>query len=438
MLNQFKNHLAQDFSFLKGKKLLIACSGGMDSVVLAHLMMKLNYEMALVHCNFSLRGKESDGDEMFVVGLAKNMDIPIFAETFDTNAFVHNTGVSTQMAARTLRYKWFEEILTNFKYDYLLTAHHLDDDLETFFINLSRGTGINGLVGIPSKNDRVIRPLLAFSRDEILKYAKKNKLKWREDSSNQKTDYLRNKIRLEVLPPFKETNDSLLRNFKKTQRNLRSAKNLIEDYMALIYNLAVARDKDFYRINIQKLKDLPNTEALLYELLNGFGFTEWNDVSSLIDAQTGKQLFSKTHRLLKNRDELLLSEIEFDRREEEFLMFENEIKTPIKLRIERVESIQDTGQNQIYVDSDKLRFPLKIRRWKEGDSFQPFGLKGSKKLSKFFKDEKISLIEKEKIWLLLSDEKIVWVIGHRMDDRYKVTDTTKLILRISYSVTSPT
>ena len=376
MIRDFKKYITDNFHYLSRKKLLIACSGGLDSVVLAHLMKKLEFEMALAHCNFSLRGKESDGDEMFVIGLAKKMQIPVFAETFDTKTFAKNNGISTQMAARTLRYNWFEEILKNFSYDYLLTAHHLDDDLETFFINLSRGTGINGLTGIPPVNGNVVRPLLTFSREEILIYAEKNKLKWREDSSNKKADYLRNKLRLEVLPKFKETSDSLLDNFKKTQRNLKSSKGLIEDYIALIFNLVVSENVDFYKIDIQKLKELPNTEALLYELLNGFGFTEWEDVSALLNAQTGKQLFSKTHKLLKNRNELLLSQIDFDNNEDEFLVPENGISSPIKLKIEPITNIDETAKNLIYVASEKLKFPLKLRKWKEGDSFQPFGMTG--------------------------------------------------------------
>lgn len=432
MLVRLKTHIENSLPFLKGKKLLVACSGGVDSVVLAQTMKKLGFEIALAHCNFSLRGKESDGDEMFVIGLAKKMRIPVFAETFDTKTFAKNNGISTQMAARTLRYNWFNEILKNFNYDYLLTAHHLDDDLETFFINLSRGTGINGLTGIPAINENVIRPLLAFPREEIEDYARKNNLKWREDSSNKKTDYLRNKLRVEVLPKFKETNRSLLGNFKKTQQNLRSSKNLIDDYMALIHNLVVSKDVDFYKINIQKLKELPNTEALLYELLNGFGFTEWKDVSDLLDAQTGKQLFSKTHKLLKNRNELLLSEIDLDKNEDVFLVSENGISSPIKLKFEPITNIDETAKNLIYVASEKLKFPLKLRKWKEGDSFQPFGMTGNKKLSKFFKDEKISRLKKNKIWVLMSDEKIVWVVGHRMDDRFKVNEDTKNILKITY------
>ncbi len=432
MLSKFKKTAANIFPFLNGKKLLIACSGGLDSVVLTHLMNSSGFEIGLAHCNFSLRGKESDGDEMFVIGLANKYEIPVFAETFDTKKFAAEHKVSTQMAARTLRYNWFEEILKDFKYDFLLTAHHLDDDLETFFINLSRATGLNGLTGIPKKNENIIRPMLNFSREEILKYAEENNLKWREDSSNKKADYLRNKLRLEVLPKFKETNVSLLKNFQKTQQNLKSSQNLVEDYMALIYKLVITETIDSYKINIPKLKELPHPNAILYELLNDFGFTEWDDISNLLEAQTGKQVFSKTHKLLKNRDELLLTEIISEKFEDEILVSEKGIDSPIILKIEPTKYIGETEKNLIYIDLEKLKFPLKLRKWEEGDSFQPFGMKGKKKLSKFFKDEKIPLNQKDKIWILLSDEKIIWILGHRMDDRFKVTENTKNITKIIY------
>lgn len=431
LLSQLKENIAKDFPFLQGKKLLIACSGGLDSVVLATLMKQLNFEIALAHCNFALRGKESDGDEKFVIGMAKKMGIPVFAETFKTKNFAAEHKVSTQMAARTLRYNWFEEILKDFKFDFLLTAHHLDDDLETFFINLSRGTGLNGLTGIPKKNGKIVRPLLDFSRAEILKYAEENNLKWREDSSNKKPDYLRNKLRLEVLPQFKETNETLLKNFQSTQKYLGSSQNLIEDYMALVYKLVISETKNSYKINIEKLKELPNTDALLYELLNGFGFTEWNDVSNLMDAQTGRQVFSKTHRLLKDRNELVLTEISEENISEEFLVPKSGISFPINVKIEPSTYIGTTEKNTIYVDSEKIKFPLKLRKWRDGDSFQPFGMTGNKKLSKFFKDEKIPLNEKENIWILLSEENIIWVIGHRADGRFKVSGKTKNALKIS-------
>ena len=433
MLSEFKNHIEENFSFLKGSRLLIACSGGLDSVVLVHLVKSLKLDFAIAHCNFQLRGKESDTDEMFVIGLAKRLDVPVFAETFDTKDFAKNERISTQMAARTLRYNWFEEVLSNFKYDYLLTAHHLDDDLETFFINVSRGTGIAGLAGIPVQNGNILRPMLPFSRKEIELYANKNNIKWREDSSNQKSDYLRNKIRLEVLPKFKETNPSIFKNFKTTQRNIQSSRKLIEDYMALIYNLVVTEEKEMYKINIPKLKDIPNTNELLYELLNGFGFTEWNDVENLLDAQTGKQLFSKTHKLLKNREELILTTINSEDQEVEFLVYEAGISKPIKLKIEEVDSIGETANNILYIDSDKISFPLKIRKRREGDVFYPFGMRGKKKLSKYFKDEKVPVFEKDKTWILLYDEKIVWVMGYRSDERFKVDSNTSRIYKITYS-----
>lgn len=388
--------------------------------------------MALAHCNFSLRGKESDADEMFVVGLAKILEVPVFAETFNTKKFAAEHKISTQMAARELRYNWFAEILQNFKYDYLLTAHHLDDDLETFFINLSRGTGLKGLTGIQRKNDKIVRPLLHFSREEILKFAKKNRLKWREDSSNQKTDYLRNKLRLQVLPQYKKANASLLKNFQKTQNNLQASQNLIEDYLTLVYSSVVTEASDSLKINIQKIKDLPHTEALLYELLHGFGFSEWDDISNLLEAQTGKQVFSRTHRLIKNRGELVLTELNYQNSKEEYLIHKEGITSPITLYIEPSKYIGETEKNLIYVDSEKLNFPLRLRKWERGDTFQPFGMKGKKKLSKYFKDEKIPLNEKEKIWLLLNDKEIVWIIGHRMDDRFKVTEKSGHILKITW------
>ena len=433
MLNKLNHHITQNFSFLKDKKLLIACSGGLDSTVLTWLLKELKFNISLAHCNFSLRAKESDGDEEFVIALADKLSIPIFKKTFDTKQYAARHKVSTQMAARDLRYDWFNELCNAHQFDFILTAHHLDDDLETFFINLSRGTGLRGLTGIPEVNENIVRPLLKFNREEILKYASDKSIHWREDSSNTSTDYLRNKLRLEVLPKYKEVGEAVLQNFQQTQNHLQDSELLVKDYLVLIQALLVTQTKEGLQFNIEKLIELPNTEALLYELFSPYGFTAWEDIVGLLKAQSGKQVFSNTHRLLKNREVLLLTEIlEKEGDNKSLLISEdmNEINSPIHLKFEKVEHFSEFNKHTVFVDYQKLSYPLLLRKWKEGDDFHPFGLKGKKKLSKFFKDEKLSLVAKEKIWILCSENKIVWVVGMRSDSRFKVEDNTKEVLKI--------
>ena len=433
MLTNFKNHISNTFPALKGKKILIACSGGLDSVVLSRLFKELNYDISLAHCNFSLRGKESDEDEKFVILLADKLSIPIFNKKFNTKAYKIKHKLSTQVAARQLRYQWFEEVCTEHSFDYLATAHHLDDDLETFLINLSRGTGLRGLIGIPLINDKIIRPFLNFPRADILQYAKEKNSPWREDSSNQTSDYLRNKLRIEVIPRLKEVDHNLLNGFHQTQKYLNDSMALVNDYMALIKNLVVDETEDGFEIDVLKLQDLPNTNALLYELLAPFGFTAWDDISDLLTAQSGKQIFSESHRILKNRKSLLLVENSFVHNEETYTIKESDtgIDTPINLKIEQVDKTSDYTPSIVYLDLQKLNFPLQLRKWREGDSFYPFGMKGKKKLSKFFKDEKLSLVAKEKTWVLTSENHIVWIVGMRSDHRFKVESQTKKILKIT-------
>ncbi len=435
MLSEFKTHLLTNFSFLENSKLIIACSGGLDSVVLTHLLHKLKYNIAMAHCNFSLRGKESDEDAIFTENLAETLGVPFYAETFDTKTFAKDHKLSTQMAARELRYQWFEEVAQSFKYDYILTAHHADDDLETFFINLSRGTGLKGLTGIPEQNKKIVRPLLTFSRGDILKFAKAQNCYWREDSSNKKTDYLRNKIRLEVLPQFKEVSEKVLENFQKTQNHLTASQALIEDYMALVYNLVISETESGYSLNIAKISELPNTDALLYELLHPFGFTAWDDIFKLLEAQSGKEVFSGTHRLLKDREFLLLTEIKTEQYAD-FKISEgiSEIKNPLHLTFETDTPFEVTNAHTVFVAKELLEFPLTLRKWEAGDYFYPFGMKGKKKVSKFFKDEKVSLVAKEKAWVLCSKNSIVWVVGYRLDDRFKRTPQTEDLLKISLHI----
>jgi len=435
MLEPLRLHIEQNLPMLQDAKLLVACSGGLDSVVLTHLLHKLNFPIALAHCNFSLRGSESDADATFVQEWADQLAIPFYVKRFDTEVFASKHKLSTQMAARKLRYDWFEVLLNEIEFDYLLTAHHADDDLETFLINLSRGTGLRGLTGIQEVNNRVVRPLLSFSRAEILSYAKSNELYWREDSSNSKIDYLRNNLRLNVIPPYKEATKGALLNFMKTQRRISDSRALVEDYIVLVQTLVMTETKEGFEIDIHKINELPHTSALLYEILRPFGFSAWNDISELLTGQSGKQVFSSTHRILKDRGVLLLTARSDKPEVDSFYIAEgtSEIQQPIQLEFESAEHFEITNANTVFVDNEMLSYPLLLRRWEEGDVFQPFGMEGKKKLSKFFKDEKLSLVAKENIWVLCSNEKIVWVIGCRLDNRYKVTKTTKNIVRIHYT-----
>lgn len=433
MIQQFQQHLKDNFPFLKGKTIAVACSGGVDSMVLTHLLLQAEYTICLVHCNFTLRGEESDLDAGFVKNFGTQNKIPVFVKKFYTKKYCEITGKNTQLAARELRYAWFEEILNRKNADFLATGHHLDDNLETFMINLSRGTGLKGLLGIPPHNHSIFRPLLHFTREDILAYAKKNKISWRDDSSNQTTAYLRNKLRRELIGPWKKENPQLLQNFNTTLQHLRQTAELLEDYSALLFSYVVQTTEEGYRLEIAKLKRLPNLRAVLYTLLHPFGFTAWEDILHLLDAPSGKQVFSDGFVLLKDRDFLFLYKKTVPVADEKFFIKENTtaIETPITLTFESVTMGDIVKKNTIFVDAKKLKYPLYLRKWQEGDYFYPFGMSGKKKLSKFFKDEKLSLFGKQKIWLLCNaDNQIIWVVNHRMDERFRIQEDTKKIIKI--------
>ncbi|MEQ3501029.1 tRNA lysidine(34) synthetase TilS [Tenacibaculum sp. SSH1-16] len=436
MLQQLAKHIDEQFSFLKEKKLLIAISGGVDSVVLTHLLHQLQFNISLAHCNFQLRGKESDLDELFIKELGKSLNIQTFTTRFNTNEYTTKNKLSTQLAARELRYSWFDSLSKENNFDYILTAHHADDNLETFLINLSRGTGLEGLTGIPSINKNIIRPLLIFSREEIITFAKKNNIEWREDESNSETKYLRNKIRHQIAPTLKELNDSVLKNFNKTIDHLKESQQIIDDKIADITHEIVSKEGDLLKINIEKLLKLSNPKAYLYQLLKSYKFTEWNDVYNLIYAQSGKQILTKFYTLLKDRDFLLLLRTnEKSSFEKEYFIIREEnkeITAPIKLQLKKVLKKTNINKENIYVDYELLNFPLKLRRWKSGDFFYPKGMIGRKKVSKYFKDEKISIVNKNKIWLLCSSKnEVIWIVGKRQDRRFLPTEKTTKLLKIS-------
>lgn len=426
MIQEFKQHIQSEFSFLHEKKLLIAISGGIDSVVLTNLLANLNYKVSLAHCNFKLRAEESNADELFVKKLAKNLNLDVFTTTFETAKIAKTKKKSIQLVARELRYHWFQELVKKNRFDFVLTAHHADDNLETFLINLTRGTGLEGFTGIPKQNKNIVRPLLAFSRKEIEDYATENKLTWREDKSNASTKYLRNKIRHQIVPILKEINPSLLGSFSNTLQNLTESQQIIEDKIKDIKELLteekVISGKQFLAIDVNEVTNLSNPKAYLYQILKGYNFTEWNDILNLLNAQPGKQIFSKTHVLLKDRNVLLLYKKEdFKTQKSVYYIEENQSKitTPISISLSKVKTSSLTTKNTIYLDKNLLSFPLQIRKWQTGDVFYPLGMQGKKKVSKYFKDEKLSSLEKENTWLLCtSKNEIVWIINKRQDRRF--------------------
>lgn len=433
MLSKLKKHLPEDFPFLKDKKLLLAVSGGLDSMVLVHLFQQLDNEIALAHCNFQLRGLESFEDQRFVQDYAAKNNIPVFVTQFDTEAFARDYKLSTQVAARELRYGWFYELLEAHDFNYILTAHHADDNLETFFINLSRGTGIEGLTGIPAQNEQVIRPLLTFSRAEILDYAERFHIAWREDSSNASDKYLRNKIRHELIPVLKDLNPQFLTAFHKTQNYLQETRSMAEDASVMVYQQVAREVGDEIHYDLKQLTRLSNYKSYLHHWLHDFGFTAWEDIYDLVDGQSGKTVYTREFRLIKNRDFLILSRLNTEKDGEYVIeKGKSEVNIPLNIAITSADDYSKTENTIIFADADKLKFPLILRRWREGDTFQPFGMNGkSKKVSKFFKDEKFSLTEKEKAWLLCSGNEIVWIVGIRQDERFRIDNTTKNKLKIA-------
>ncbi len=433
MLQKFQNHIEQNFSFLIEKKLLLSTSGGLDSMVMVNLFHKLSFEIAIAHCNFQLRGVESFEDQKFIQDYAEKNGMNLFLTQFDTEAFAKDYKLSTQVAARELRYHWFQEIVETENLDFILTAHHADDNLETFLINLVRGTGLDGLTGIPAQNENVIRPLLIFSRQEIEQYAKENNIDWREDSSNASDKYLRNKIRHHIVPILKELNTEFLSSFHKTQTYLQESQTMVEDASIVVYQQVAKEIGEDTHFDLNQLKKLPNYKSYLYQWLRDFGFSAWDDVYDLVEGQTGKQVYSKDFRLLKNRETLILIPKNEAEEAEEFLIEKNQDKVniPLNLSFCKVADISICSNVAIFVDEDKLVFPLVLRKSKTGDFLHPFGMNGkTKKLSKLFKDEKLSLIEKEDSWILCSENQIVWVIGLRQDERFKIESKTTNILKI--------
>jgi tRNA(ile)-lysidine synthetase len=432
MLASFQNHLQQNFPFLWQKKIILAISGGIDSVVLAHLLHGLDIPFLMAHCNFQLRGEESEGDQRFVEALSHQLSAPLAVKRFETKAYGKAHGLNTQLAARVLRYEWFETLRKEKGYDYVLTAHQANDSWETFLINTSRGTGLKGLLGIPAQNGAILRPLLPFSREEIHTFATENHICWREDSSNSSDAYTRNKIRHHLSPILKEIHPLFFKNFEKTQSLLQLTYDFLQESISQYQKECFTMSNPIVFF-IEKLRTHPHRRFLLHELLSPYGFTDVNALERFLQASTGKYLASDTHRLLSNRGQWLISEIHETPSPAFYLQDTDQaIDFPIALSWKKVSQAEPSGAEVIYIDKEKIQFPLCLRKRKEGDLFFPYGMRGQKKvLRKYFKDEKYSLYDKENQWLLTdSTDQILWVVGRRADERFRPTPHTKEILCI--------
>ncbi len=441
MLDKFLSYIAENKLLNNNHKVLLAVSGGIDSVVMMHLFRETSFSIHLAHCNFKLRSKESDEDEIFVLNMANKLKMKSHVKRFETIDYSKKNKLSVQMAARELRYEWFYEIAEKFNYDYIAVAHNRDDLVETFLINLSRGTGIKGLTGIKAKQNRIIRPLLFASRKEIEEYAKINKIKYREDSSNKKIKYQRNLIRHKIIPLFEKLNPSFSETIVRETAVLESTAKVYEQELQNINRAITVQDKPIHVLSIQKILSLCLSPEILYDLLNNYGFSYSviQDIHSSLGGDPGKLFYSENYVLLKDRKTLVVEAIQKTESKDSLDLVEGvtRIEHPLNLsfckEIRKKEFKISVSRTSISLDLDLVRYPLQIRKWRKGDYFYPLGMKNKKKLSDFFTDRKINLLDKEKVWVLTSQNDIVWIVGHQIDDRYKVRPETANLLHISIS-----
>lgn len=446
MLQQFKTYITQQKLFNKEDKILLAVSGGMDSVVMAHLFHASKINFGIAHCNFKLRGKESDADEQFVKTVAAKLKADFHSTSFNTEQEAKTRKASIQMAARELRYHFFEQTCRLYQYSCVAVAHHAGDSAETVLLNLIRGTGIAGYHGITSKNKNIIRPLLFASREDISAYAKKNKLTWCEDSSNQSDYYVRNKIRLRVIPLLEQINPSVISSLQRHARQMGETEMLYREYILLLKNKLLQAKGNNFNISIIELKKHVAFSTLLFEILRDFNFNSDTvfKIAESFDSTSGKHFFSETHQLIKDRDTLIISEKVKSKRAEYFIPenthFYDWERNKITIRVltltidlkEKIISGKLKDRRIACFDADKINFPLVLRKWQKGDYFYPLGMKGKKLLSDYFTDAKFSIPEKENTWLLLSGKKIVWVINHRMDERFKIKKETNNCIQLTF------
>jgi tRNA(Ile)-lysidine synthase len=443
LATRFRSFVAQNELLDKDDRILVAISGGIDSTTLLHLLVAEGYTVAIAHCNFGLRADESDGDERHVRALQQRHQLDGFYVRFDTEREAQKAGESIQMAARRLRYEWFMRLCNTEGYQYIAIAHNADDVAETFFLNLTRGTGLKGLTGIKPKTGRVVRPLLFATRHEIEEYARQHGIEFREDSTNAKDKYARNRIRHNVVPQLKLINPSFAQTMLDNIARLQQVEDLVTQAVNRFRADAVTATPHQIRISIRQLRCNRNASLLLYEFLCEYGFNSSQTegiIHSIESGESGRQFVSPSHLLLRDRDHLILTPTPKGKADDIYQIETDcsSISSPITLKFDAISTSKsfqiDKRSTAACLDLAKLRFPLTLRRWQSGDEFVPLGMKGTKKLSDFFIDQKLSIIDKENQWLLCSGTDIVWVVGHRIDDRYKLTPQTSTAYIVSLSV----
>ncbi|HEY9124699.1 MAG TPA: tRNA lysidine(34) synthetase TilS [Bacteroidales bacterium] len=440
MFERFEKYLKSFCKCLPTDKIIVAVSGGADSMSLLHMLYKAKYDIIIAHCNFQLRGEESDNEEQLVRQTAAKLDIPIYVKRFETTEYASLKNISIQMAARELRYSWFENLRRNLSYHKIAVAHNADDNIETFFINLIRGTGIAGLTGMKAVSGNIVRPLLFATREEIEAYCQTENIVFATDSSNLSDKYLRNNIRHNIVPLLRQMNgvfdQTMLDNLKKLQGAYAIYSDAIKN---IINEIVSASSESMILIDIRALLNTVEPSTVLFEILKEYNFSPVvvSEIYNSLDADSGKQFFSESHWLVKDRDKLIVSRLSEDKanNEDVFYIFEDTEHINIPISMSFIKSSAEgyeikKNPNIAALDYDKLVFPLILRHWRHGDYFIPMGMKGIKKVSDFFVDKKLSLPEKESVWLLFSAGELVWVTGMRIDERYKITNGTQQVYEV--------
>ena len=440
LLDEFEKYVADNELFTHDDKILLTVSGGVDSMVLMSLTAAAGYRFGVAHCNFQLRGKESDEDELLVEHEAKRLGVEFFNKRFDTTAEMERTGESMEMAARRLRYAWFRELCDEHDYTVIAIAHHINDSIETFFINMLRGTGLRGLTGINNHVGRIVRPLMFTNRKEIHDYAVAHRIPFREDSSNRSTKYLRNKVRIGLIPMLKEITPQFTTIMRRNVSRLSQAQDFISSAMSIIKCDIIEQEGDIRTIKVPSINSSLPRNFVIYEILSEeYGF-KGDVVDALCHAldsgSTGRRFYAREWVAVVDRGNIVVSPIA-ENDDCEVMVERRTLRSYVGgsvlyyqyCDIDFIDTL-DQGENVALIDADKLKFPLRLRRWREGDWFQPLGMSGRKKISDYLIDKKVSMAQKSRQFVLLSGDDIVWVVGRRLDDRFAVAKRTERVLRI--------